>query len=273
MNSTSQDQPQLTAIDELENVGLSTYAARTFVALMSLGEGTAKDISMVSDVPRTRVYDATEELHDRGLVDIQHTTPKRFGAVSVETATRRFHLEHTQRMERLTGALEELEPQSRTLEQEGVWTVTGRKTIDDRVAGFIQEAREEVVFMTVEKLLEDRTIECLQDASTRGVSIKLARQSELVNDEIQQAIPDVELFQSIWEWTDLPAGRLLMVDKRKTLASVLLADDGAAVKNETAIWATGERNSLVMVLKALFTWQLDGHRDESTTGSQQGQVD
>lgn len=58
--------PRDTAIEQLEKLGVSTYAARTFLALVSLGTGTARDLSQVSDVPRTRVYDAIGELHGRG---------------------------------------------------------------------------------------------------------------------------------------------------------------------------------------------------------------
>ncbi|WP_433633300.1 TrmB family transcriptional regulator [Halomicrococcus sp. NG-SE-24] len=78
------------AIDQLEQLGLSTYAARTLVALVALGSGTAKDVSEVADVPRTRVYDAVEELQEEGLVDIQQSTPKQFWPVSTETLSRSF---------------------------------------------------------------------------------------------------------------------------------------------------------------------------------------
>ncbi|MBX0298224.1 helix-turn-helix domain-containing protein [Haloarcula nitratireducens] len=46
-----------------EALGLNTYAARTFVALVSLDEGTAQDVSEVAEVPQTRVYDAADELY------------------------------------------------------------------------------------------------------------------------------------------------------------------------------------------------------------------
>lgn len=67
----SQDSPQcphFEAIKQLPALGLSAYAARTLVALVELGEGTAQDVSGVADVPRTRVYDAVDELQHRGLV-------------------------------------------------------------------------------------------------------------------------------------------------------------------------------------------------------------
>ena len=68
MSGNTSDQARAIAVEQLKALGLSTYAARTFVALVSLGEGTAPDVSEVADVPRTRVYDAADELRDRGPV-------------------------------------------------------------------------------------------------------------------------------------------------------------------------------------------------------------
>jgi len=120
MSPDSGDQPRSVAVAQLESLGLSAYAARTFVALVGLGGGTAQEVSEASDVPRTRVYDAAEELRERGLVDVQQSTPKRFWPISVETAGRHFEREYTNRVNRLTGALDDLESPSRTEEQRGV---------------------------------------------------------------------------------------------------------------------------------------------------------
>jgi hypothetical protein len=51
-----------------------------------------------------------------------------------------------------------------------------------------------------------------------------------------------------------------MVDGTQTLVSVLLNGDDAAPtdpRSETAIWGSGETNSLVVVLRAIFTWKLE----------------
>jgi len=71
MSPDSSENSRAVAVEQLTALGLSTYAARTFVALVSLGKGTAQDVSEIADVPRTRVYDAVEELRERGLVDVQ----------------------------------------------------------------------------------------------------------------------------------------------------------------------------------------------------------
>jgi sugar-specific transcriptional regulator TrmB len=251
--------PQSAAAEQLERFGLSSYAARTFVALASLGTGTARDVSQVSAVPRTRVYDAVDELHDRGLVDIQQSSPKQFWAISAETAIRIFEREFQNRTASLRTALDELESVERQGEQRGVWTVDGQSVITERVLEFFANAEEEIVYMTVGDLLTDDLIEALGEASDRGVSIKLAGVSADVQERVQDAIPDATTFESLWAWADTPAGRLMMVDGQKTLVSALANGGDASPsgpRSETAIWAEGDTNGLVVVLKAIFTWRL-----------------
>ncbi|PSP32233.1 TrmB family transcriptional regulator [Halobacteriales archaeon QH_10_67_22] len=260
MTIDSIEDPPSTAVEQLERFGLSAYAARTFVALARLGSGTARDVSQVSEVPRTRVYDAIDELHDQGLVDIQHSSPKRFWAISSETASRTFEHELQRRTEILRTALDEIEPAQRRAEQRGVWTVNGETAITNRVLEFFASADDEIVYMTVEDLLTDEVIEALGETADRGVSIHLGGVSQDVQDRIQDTIPGATMFESLWVWSDTAAGRLMMVDGEKTLVSALV--NGAEAtrsdpRSETAVWGEGDTNSLVVVLKAIFTWRLD----------------
>jgi sugar-specific transcriptional regulator TrmB len=262
MSTDPTENPQSAAVEQLERFGLSGYAARTFVALASLGSGTARDVSQVSEVPRTRVYDAIDELHDQGLVDIQQSSPKQFWAISAETASRTFEHELQRRTEILRTALNELEPAQRRVEQRGVWTVDGETATTDRVLEFFASAEEEIVYMTVEDLLTEDLIEELGEAADRGVSIQLAGVSTDIQERIQDEIPGATMFESLWVWSDTSAGRLMMVDGRKTLVSALVNGVDAEPsdpRSETAIWGEGDTNSLVVVLKAIFTWRLDSH--------------
>ena len=197
MNTDPSDDPHSAAVEQLEQFGLSAYAARTFVALKSLGTGTAKDVSGVSDVPRTRVYDAIDELHERGLVDVQQSSPKEFWAISAGTAGQKFEQEMDYRLSILSTALAELEPASRSEEQKGVWTVDGQPAVTDRVIEFVQGADDEIVYMTVEDLLTDDVIDALGTAAERGVTISLGGVSSNVQDRIKAEIPGAELFDSL----------------------------------------------------------------------------
>ena len=84
MASRDDEVVEFELVEILGEFGFTECEAHTLIALTRLGTGTAKDIARTDDVPRTRVYDAIEVLHDRGLVDVQHTTPRKFTVISRE---------------------------------------------------------------------------------------------------------------------------------------------------------------------------------------------
>ena len=254
------ESPETVAVNQLETLGLSGYAARTYVALTALGTGTAREVSQVSEVPRTRVYDAVDELRERGLVDVRQSTPKEFWAISVETAVRTFERELHQRSETLRSAMAEVEPVSERTEQRGVWTVEGEAAIEQRVIELVESAREEIVYMSVGELLTDDILDSLREAADRGVAVRLGGVSTGVAEQIQTEIPEVTTFESLWVWSDTSAGRLLMTDRSVTLVSAHANGRDKAPtdpRSETAIWGQGDTNSLVVVLRAIFAWRLE----------------
>ncbi|AUV81521.1 hypothetical protein C2R22_07520 [Salinigranum rubrum] len=97
------------AIEQLTELGLGLYAARTFVGLTVLSRGTAVEVSRTTDVPRTRVYDAVEELSEAGLVAIEESTPKRFTPVGGDEAADLLLERYESRVETLRAALSTVE--------------------------------------------------------------------------------------------------------------------------------------------------------------------
>ncbi|MFB9825943.1 hypothetical protein [Halobaculum roseum] len=65
-----------------------------------------------------------------------------------------------------------------------------------------------------------------------------------VQTRVHEEIPDAELFESLWIWSDTPAGWLSMVDGPRTLGSVLVNGANAAPtdpRSQTAIWGPARR--------------------------------
>jgi sugar-specific transcriptional regulator TrmB len=64
-----------------ENIGLSSYEAEVYLALVRGGKLSMKDIADSSGVPKQRVYDITKDLRKRGFVEIIDEYPKKACAV------------------------------------------------------------------------------------------------------------------------------------------------------------------------------------------------
>lgn len=253
--------PRATAVEQLEAIGLSNYAAQTFVALRALGSGTANDVSNASAVPRTRVYDAVDELQTAGLVNIKEASPKQFWAISGETARQTFEHKLQQRTSILEAALEEIEPMQSESQQAGVCTIEGSRHTTDRILASFETASEKIVYLTVEALLTEEIIAALAAAADRGVSVQVGG-PPAVEARIEAEIPDLTIVESGWNWSDT-AGRLMVVDGEKTLLSARVNAPPSAPRSETAIVAKGETNSLVTVVQTLFGCQLDSATDSS----------
>jgi sugar-specific transcriptional regulator TrmB len=132
-----------------------------------------------------------------GLVDIQHTTPRKFTVVSTESIIRKLNVERENTITEAAELFEELGPVDSQQEQAGVWTVTGRDAVSQRVFEFLKNADDDIVYMTVDELLTDAHLEHLQDAAERGVALHLAGISEQVQTRIQEAVPSAELFETL----------------------------------------------------------------------------
>lgn len=242
-------------IDRFEELGLTGYEARTLVALARLETGTAREVAEMNEVPRTRVYEAAETLHDLGLVDIKHSTPQQYTVISRESIVRKLDSRRENTITEIGELIDQLGPAETRSEQLGVWTVTGRDAVSQRLITFIQEADDRIVYMTVDELLTEAHLQDLRAAEERDVSIHLAGISGTVQERIQEVVPSAELFETLWEWSDTPAGSLMIADDDTALVSVRVDDRSNGVE-ETAIWGSGQRNSLVVVLRSIFAWRL-----------------
>lgn len=68
----------MTILDALKQFGLSEKEAKVYMGCLELGESSASEISVKTDLPRTLVYDILERLIDLGLVSYAIKNNKKF---------------------------------------------------------------------------------------------------------------------------------------------------------------------------------------------------
>lgn len=250
------------AVDALQELGLKEYEARCFVGLSRLSSGTAKRLSEVTGVPRTRVYDAIRVLELQGLVVTHHSSPQRFRVVSTEEAIETLQNRYETQIERLTTALESVSNLERTGEDHlsEIWAMSGTDAITNRIRQLIEEAGERITLLiSDEMLVTDGILEAIDGlGSTCEASIGTASPS--VGRRIGEMIPDVETFSPDPEWigydeetvegsdgTVPSIGRVLLVDRTTALVSTI----GSAGETERAIIGRGANNGLVVLVRRL----------------------
>jgi sugar-specific transcriptional regulator TrmB len=254
------------AIEVLQQLGLKEYEARCFVGLTRLETGTAKKLSELTEVPRTRVYDAIRVLEAQGLVEIQHSSPQRFRAVSIDEATETLRDQYENQIERLHDALQSVEIVDEETEEpvHQVWAMAGRDGIENRTNDLISGAESEVVLVVGEEsLLTADLVEALNHLDG-DLELMIGALSESLQDQIQRAVPGATTFVSGLEWLQSPKareeteiGRLLMVDRSTILVSSYMSDTG----KEQAIFGEGFGNGLVVIARRIMAQGLVPARD------------
>lgn len=254
------------AVEVLQELGLKEYEAKCFVGLSRLSTGTAKQLGEITDVPRTRVYDAIRVLEAQGLVEIQHSSPQRFRAVPLGEATETLRDQYETRVERLERSLsnaEAVDPETDESVQE-VWSMSGTDAIANRSNTLVREATEEVVLVLGDgSLLTEPLIDSLNGLD-EGVDLLVGAVTEDLEARIHEAVPRATTFLSGLDWlraTDdddgLVMGRLLLVDRSAILVSTFVPDTG----EEKAIFGGGFRNGLIVIARRLLSQGLLPKRD------------
>jgi len=258
------------AIEVLQQLGLKEYEARCFVGLTRVNTCTAKKLSDLTEVPRTRVYDAIRVLEAQGLVEIQHSSPQQFRAVSLDEATETLRDQYEDRVERLHDALDTVEIVDEGDESpvQEIWAMTGQDAIENRTEQLIETATDEIVLVIGdESLLTEDLVETLNEVGD-GVELLIGTLTLSLQEKVRAAVPDATTFVSGLEWLhgvatteeDTAIGRLLLVDRSTILVSSIMPDS----KEEQAIFGEGFGNGLVVIARRLMAQGLIPVRDPAS---------
>ncbi|MFP8951928.1 TrmB family transcriptional regulator [Natrialbaceae archaeon A-arb3/5] len=232
------------AVNAFERLGLTSYEAKVFIALQRLGSGTARDVARIADVPRSQVYSVAESLEERGLLEVQQSSPIRYRPVDIEEAQAilRNRFEHEQA--RAFEYVDEVRQESTGEEtQEDIWTVRGRDRVDDRVVDLLSSAEERIVFGTrLPELVTDSIESTLEERATAGVTVLTVSQTDAVRERFG-SLDGVDVDpEPTHRRDDQRSGRIVIVDDDSLLLSVV-DDEG----NETAIWSAGSLFASVII--------------------------
>lgn len=239
------------AVESLERLGLSSYEAKVFIALQKLGVGTARDVARIADVPRSQVYSTAESLGDRGLIDVQQSSPIQYRPLPIDEARERLRDRFESESERAFDYIDEVRSETPVAEEEeteDVWTITGRETIDNRLVSLLRDASERVVLgVKHESLLTEAIDATLREAADRGVTVTVISENPAVRERFDDRDDVATVEPAIREGPEGSSGRILVVDGETILLSVIGDDELPDVSRETAIWSAKTNFARVFV--------------------------
>lgn len=265
--------PERQAVDALQEVGLTAYEAKCFVALSRVPKATAKEVSQLADVPRSRVYDSAEGLQARGLVDVREGTPREFRAVSVDLAVEKLERDISDHLDTVASSLREVSRLESRGDDGEIWTVEGRANVVDRGLSLFAGADEELFCLVAgEDVPEETWIEALGDAADRGVNVLFASPRAAVREAVDERLPEGTVREPDVALSAFPADedhlvRLVLADREAVMIATRDDQRVPGVARETAVWGRGTTNGLVVVLGRM----LGTHIDQLDADSKQAQ--
>jgi len=154
-------------VQAIKNLGLSTYEAKAYFALLSESPLTGYKLSKNSGVPRSRIYETVEKLTAKGLVLSQEGDTTLLRPVSLESFLEKKEKENKRNINFLKKVLPQLK---KSAEAQGIWTISGRDQIFESVNHLISQAKSHVYLVSF-----DNDIiffeKALSEAEKRQVSI------------------------------------------------------------------------------------------------------
>ncbi len=151
-------------IAALEQMGFSTYEARAYIGLLKQNPITGYQLSKLSGVPRSRIYETLERLVAKGFAVALQSEPLAYAPLAVHELL--IHLQ-----EQFDGALARLDDELSQLPaaeaSDNIWNLRGRQDILQRARSMIENAEESIYLVGWGETLKELKPE-LEAADQRG---------------------------------------------------------------------------------------------------------
>ncbi len=155
-------------IENLKELGLNTYQAKVYLALLKKYPATGYEVSQMADVPQSRAYDTLKALEKEKIVVATNSKPVTYTPIKPTELTQRFKRKAHSTIEFLDKNL----PNVKDDYTEPILSISGSACIREKVIEIVKNAKEEIyieIWSQDYKFIEPYMVE----AYDRGVEIKI----------------------------------------------------------------------------------------------------
>ncbi len=168
-------------VEELQDLGLTSYEARCYVSLASLGPSDPARVANDADIPKPSAYTALRGLASKGWVELVVRKPATYRAK--KPADIRSMV--SSNVEEVFGALERIYSPEPAEEAELVYTLRGSDKVLGKVYELLRGAKSSLIIVAPAMSLGDaKVMELISMAAERGVRVRA-----ICDDEGQGLLP------------------------------------------------------------------------------------
>ena len=155
-------------VDKLKEIGFNTYEAKVYIALLKKYPATGYEISKITNIPQSRVYDTLKVLESKNIAASNNSKPASYIPVKPKQLLNGYK----KKMDSAVNYLEKHLPEVKDNYNEPILTVTGKLNIQNKISEIIKSAKREIfieIWSQEYKIFEKD----LQDAYNRNVEVRI----------------------------------------------------------------------------------------------------
>ena len=155
-------------IEKLKEIGLNTYEAKVYVALLKKYPATGYEVAKLSDIPQSRTYDTLKALENKNIVVSSNSKPVTYIPIKPKQLTSKIQ----KKINSTISYLDKHLPEVKEDYNEPIITINGKQNIQDKIREAIKNAKREIY---IEIWAQDFTIyeQDLLDAYNRNVELRI----------------------------------------------------------------------------------------------------
>lgn len=249
------------SLDALKILGLTDYETRTYVALNSIISGTATEISRVSQVPRSRIYNILKNLAKKGFLEIGNGKPLTFTVIPPHEVFEKNRNEIKKSMDRAEAELNVVYESQIPNVPAPIWLLHGPDKIVNKEMELISRAKESLFIMGGLMFPNEPYLlkEALPKATKKGVNTRMLTAPICKVDEME--IPTMKIMKETpveLKFFPVPYIKLVVRDREEMLIAFCKLSGEMAI-SETAIGIWNQYEEFVETITGIyeFIWNMD----------------
>jgi len=231
-------------LEKVKTLGLNSYEAKIWTALLSKGVATSGELSDIANVPRSRSYDVLESLEAKGFVVMKLGKPIKYIAVPPTEVIERLKSRIRSETESKTKLIDEFKTTDlfdtlSLLHDKGIDSIDptdisgiikGRKQIYHKIQEMITEAKKSAIIVTSGEELNKKKRYILSGLKKNGTQIDL---KAFIKNDLSKVD---EQLQSEMDITSVDVKSRFVITDNKDVLFMLMDNKDVHPNYDSAIW-------------------------------------
>ena len=149
----------------MKKFGFTEYETKVYTTLLQIGRSTGYEISKMSNVPRSKVYNVLESLYQKGVVQRSNGEQVLYCAVSVDDFIRSLEQSAHKDLLVLKESLKEQENNVNEINE--IWNMEGYDHILSTIKNSIIQTKDELFLQIWKEDIDQELLELLKEAEKR----------------------------------------------------------------------------------------------------------